>query len=78
MSLVKVRNEMRTLRRTLSMSEVIRSKRGQAVLISLRNYPDRYVGGKTVLWTVLSGEGHGSGANGLRPRAGRSLPPSGP
>jgi hypothetical protein len=44
-------------RETLSMSEVIRSKRGQAVLISLQNDPD-CVGGKTVRWTVLSGEGH--------------------
>jgi hypothetical protein len=39
------------------------SKRGQAVLISLRNDPDRQVGGKTVQWTVLSVEGHGSGMN---------------
>ena len=39
------------------MSEVIRSKRGQAVLISLHNDPD-LVGGKTLRWSVLSGEGH--------------------
>ena len=43
------------------MSEVIRSKRGQAVLISLQNDPD-FVGDKTLLWSVLSGEGHCAGA----------------
>jgi len=37
-------------------------KRGQAVLISLHNDPDRLVGGKTVRWTVLSGEGRRAGA----------------
>ena|GEM_PF-4516040 len=31
--------------------------RGQAVLISLHNDPDLLVGGKTVRWIVLSGEG---------------------
>ena len=44
------------------MSEVIRSKRGQAVLISLQNDPD-FVGDKTLAQSkdwgrVLSGEGH--------------------
>ena len=48
------------------MSEVIRSKRGQAVLISLQNGPD-CVGGKTLAQSrdwggVLSGEGHCAGA----------------
>jgi hypothetical protein len=48
------------------------SQRGQAVLISLQNDPDT-VGGKTVRWIVLSGEGHGSGMNGLRLQAGYVL-----
>ena len=44
------------------MSEVIRSKRGQAVLISLQNDPD-FVGDRTLAQSkdwgrVLSGEGH--------------------
>ena len=57
------------------MSEVIRSKRGQAVLISLQNDPD-FVGGKAVRRTVLSGEGHCASA--MAGRVGVSAPVSVP
>ena len=45
---------------------------GQAVLISLRNDLQRELEGKTVRWTVLSGEGHRQVA-GMAPQARRLL-----
>jgi hypothetical protein len=48
------------------------SQRGQAVLISLQNDPDRQVGGWRSKRIAGSGEGHGSGENGVRLQAGMS------